>query len=147
VANPAASMMKSRLDAMRHFWRPVGAMTFDLDHTFRPVNRRKEPTSRARLISVMKTFAVSGQCPSPHFSRNTTRKDTAMKLATVALAAAIALSSTAALAQAAETAGYGTVTAPSVGTYNWPSVGTTNAVPTWRNTTISGPSPSATNFA
>ena len=66
-----------------------------------------------------------------------------MKLATVALAAAIALSSTAALAQAAGTAGYGTVTAPSVGTYNWPSVGTTNAVPTWRNTTISGPSPSA----
>jgi hypothetical protein len=65
-----------------------------------------------------------------------------MKLATVALAAAIALSSTAALAQAAGTAGYGTVTAPSVGTYNWPSVGTTNAVPTWRNTTISGPSPS-----
>ena len=66
---------------------------------------------------------------SPHFSRNTTRKNTAMKLATVALAAAIALSSTAALAQAAGTAGYGTVTAPSVGTYNWPSVGTTNAVP------------------
>ena len=66
---------------------------------------------------------------SPHFSGNTTRKDIAMKLATVALAAAIALSSTAALAQAAGTAGYGTATAPSVGTCNWPSVGTTNAVP------------------
>src|SRR5216683_2501424 len=46
----------------------------------------------------MKTFAVSGHCP-PHISRNTTRKDTAMKLATVALAAAIAIASTAAQAQ------------------------------------------------
>jgi hypothetical protein len=65
----------------------------------------------------------------PTFLTKYNLKGHGMKLATVALAAAIALSSTAALAQAAGTAGYGTATAPSVGTCNWPSVGTTNAVP------------------
>ena len=63
-----------------------------------------------------------------------------MKLATLALAAAFALSGTAAMAQSGTTFGQsvppvGTVTAPSVGSYSWPSVGTTNAVPTWSNTT------------
>ena len=63
-----------------------------------------------------------------------------MKLATRALAAAFALSATAAFAQSGTTFGQsvppvGTVTAPSLGSYTWPSVGTTNAVPTWSNTT------------
>jgi hypothetical protein len=62
-----------------------------------------------------------------------------MKLATLALATACALSGTAALAQSGTTYGQsvppvGTVTAPSIGSYSWPSVGTTNAVPTWSNT-------------
>jgi hypothetical protein len=61
-----------------------------------------------------------------------------MKLATVAFATMLVLTSTAALAQAAQgngTAGYGSVVAPSVGSYYWPSVGSTQAVPTWGNTT------------
>ncbi|RZN35927.1 hypothetical protein CWO90_01695 [Bradyrhizobium sp. Leo121] len=64
-----------------------------------------------------------------------------MKLAAIMLAGALALSSTAALAQTAGTAGYGSVVGPSVGSYYWPSVGSTNAVPTWRNTTNAGPLP------
>ena len=74
-----------------------------------------------------------------------------MKLATIALASAFALSITAALAQPGTTYGQsvtsvGTVTAPSVGSYSWPSVGTTNAVPTWSNTmpaVRSAPTPTA----
>ena len=71
-----------------------------------------------------------------------------MKLRTIALATAFALSSTAALAQAGTIYGnsgtsVGTVTAPSVGSYTWPSVGTTNAVPTWSNTGPSAPAPGA----
>jgi hypothetical protein len=63
-----------------------------------------------------------------------------MKLATIALATALALTGTAAFAQSGTTFGQsvppvGTVTAPSVGSYSWPSVGTTTAVPTWGNTT------------
>jgi hypothetical protein len=76
-----------------------------------------------------------------------------MKLATIILATAFALSSTATLAQAvtsgssvatqgqAGTAGYGSVVAPSVGSYVWPSVGSTSAVPTWRNTGPAAPLP------
>lgn len=64
-----------------------------------------------------------------------------MKLATIVMASTLALSSTAALAQAAGTSGYGSVVAPSVGSYYWPSVGSTNAVPTWSNTTNAGPVP------
>ncbi|MDI4235089.1 hypothetical protein AAFX91_35475 [Bradyrhizobium sp. 31Argb] len=68
-----------------------------------------------------------------------------MKLAAIMLATALALSSTAALAQTAAqtagTAGYGSVVAPSVGSYYWPSVGSTNAVPTWSNTTNAAPLP------
>ncbi len=70
------------------------------------------------------------------------RKDTTMKLTTIVLATAFALSGTAALAQAG-TSGYGSVVAPSVGSYVWPSVGSTNAVPTWRNTGAAAPLPSA----
>jgi hypothetical protein len=64
-----------------------------------------------------------------------------MKLAAIMLAAGVALSSTAALAQTAGTAGYGSVVGPSVGSYYWPSVGSTNAVPTWGNTTNAAPLP------
>jgi hypothetical protein len=66
-----------------------------------------------------------------------------MTPATIALAAAFALSGTAALAQQAGTSGYGSVVAPSVGSYPWPSVGATNAVPTWRNTGAAAPLPGA----
>jgi hypothetical protein len=70
-----------------------------------------------------------------------------MKLTTIALATAFALSSTAALAQGTSygtsVARVGTVTAPSVGSYTWSSVGTTNAVPTWSNTGPSTPAPGA----
>ena len=71
-----------------------------------------------------------------------------MKLTTIALATAFALSSTAVLAQSGTTYGQsgvsiGAVTAPSVGSYYWPSVGTTNAVPTWSNTGPSALAPGA----
>jgi hypothetical protein len=73
-----------------------------------------------------------------------------MKLTTIVLATAFALSGAAALAQAgtagygqAGTAGYGSVVAPSVGSYVWPSVGSTLAVPTWRNTGPAAPLPGA----
>jgi uncharacterized protein YdeI (BOF family) len=56
-----------------------------------------------------------------------------MKLTTIALATAFALTGTAALAQSAGTKGFGTVTAPSLGSFQQP-VGTTNTVPTWSNT-------------
>jgi hypothetical protein len=64
-----------------------------------------------------------------------------MKLTTIALATAFALSSTAALAQAPGLGGYGSVVAPSVGSYVAPSVGSTNVVPTWRNTGPAAPLP------
>jgi hypothetical protein len=66
-----------------------------------------------------------------------------MKLTTIVLATAFALSGAAALAQQAGTSGYGSVVQPSVGSYVWPSVGSTNAVPTWRNTGPAAPLPSA----
>jgi hypothetical protein len=67
-----------------------------------------------------------------------------MKLTTLALTTAFALTSTVALAQAAGLGGYGSVVAPSVGSYVAPSVGSTNVVPTWRNTGPAAPLPSAT---
>src|ERR1700724_2601942 len=70
------------------------------------------------------------------------KKDTLMKLTTIALATAFTLTSTFALAQAPGLGGYGTVTAPSVGSYTSPSVGTSNVVPTWRNTGPAAPLPS-----
>jgi hypothetical protein len=62
-------------------------------------------------------------------------KEKIMKLMTIALATALTLTSTFALAQPStfRTLGRGTVTAPSVGSYQHP-VGTTNVLPTWRNT-------------
>src|SRR5258708_6697553 len=68
-----------------------------------------------------------------------------MKLKTVALAVALALSSTAALAQNG-TEGYGSVVPPSVGSYPT-TVGSTNVVPTWRNTGPAAPLPSSPTFA
>src|ERR1700737_2120993 len=71
-------------------------------------------------------------------------KGPAMKLTTIALVTAFALS-TISLAQAGTYGQPGTsvgsVVAPSVGSYYWPSVGATLAVPTWSNT--SAPAPSA----
>ena len=64
-----------------------------------------------------------------------------MRLRTIALATAFALSSTVALAQAPGLGGYGSVVAPSVGSYVAPSVGSTNVVPTWRNTGPAAPLP------
>ena len=55
-----------------------------------------------------------------------------MKLTTIALATALAVSSTAALAQG-PSLGQGTVTAPSVGSYQT-TVGVSNVAPTWKNT-------------
>jgi hypothetical protein len=56
-----------------------------------------------------------------------------MKVTTIALATAFALTSTVALAQTTGTEGYGSVVAPSVGAYQ-STVGSSNVVPTWRNT-------------
>lgn len=61
-----------------------------------------------------------------------------MKVTTIALATALTLTSTLALAQTSGsettgTEGYGSVVAPSMGSYPT-SVGSTNEVPTWRNT-------------
>jgi hypothetical protein len=61
-----------------------------------------------------------------------------MKVRTIALATALALTSTVALArtnghQTLGNEGYGSVVAPSVGSYQT-SIGATNVVPTWRNT-------------
>ena len=57
-----------------------------------------------------------------------------MKLATIVLATAFALSSTFALAQAG-LSGYGSTVAPSVGSYVAPSVGSyVNETPTWSTT-------------
>src|ERR1700694_638878 len=70
-------------------------------------------------------------------------KERTMKLTTIALACAFALSSTAVLAQAPGLGGYGSVVAPSVGSYVAPSVGSTMVVPTWRNTGPAAPLPSA----
>ena len=68
------------------------------------------------------------------------KKDTAMKLTTIALATAFALTSTLALAQ---TYGGGSVVAPSVGssvnsTSTWSTPGTTGAVPGPRGGNASG---------
>ena len=69
-------------------------------------------------------------------------KGPTMKLTTIALATAFALS-TIAVAQAGSYGQSGTpvgsVVAPSVGSYYWPSVGSTLAVPTWSNTNPPAP--------
>jgi hypothetical protein len=72
-----------------------------------------------------------------------------MKLTTIVLATAFALSGTAAMAQQAGTSGYGSTVAPSVGSYAWPSVGTRSpsTVPTWSNTFNTPTSPSVSTPA
>jgi hypothetical protein len=70
-----------------------------------------------------------------------------MKLRTIALATAFALSSTAVLAQAG-LSGYGSSVAPSVGSYVAPSVGSAvNPTPTWRTTGPAAPRPSTAGNA
>jgi len=62
-----------------------------------------------------------------------------MKVATIALATVLAVSSTAALAQTTPPAtGQGVVTAPSIGAYQT-TVGVSNSVPTWKNTQGTAP--------
>ena len=56
-----------------------------------------------------------------------------MKTTMIAVATALALSSTAAMAATIVTH-VGTYNAPPIGSYNLPSVGTYNTVPTWNNT-------------
>ena len=70
-----------------------------------------------------------------------------MKVTTIALAAAFALTSTLAFAQTTGTEGYGSVVQPSVGSYAWPPVGSTLAVPTWRNTGPAATPPSSPAFS
>ena len=72
-----------------------------------------------------------------------------MKLSTIVLATAFALSGTAALAQQAGTSGFGSAVAPSVGSSALPSVGTRSpgTVPTWGNTFNSPTSPSVSTPA
>ena len=69
-----------------------------------------------------------------------------MKVTTIALATALTLTSTLALAQTTGTEGYGSVVAPSVGSYST-TVGSTNVVPTWRNTGPATALPSNPTFA
>jgi len=56
-----------------------------------------------------------------------------MKVTTIVLATAFALTSTVALAQTTGTEGYGSVVAPSVGSYQ-STVGASNVAPSWKNT-------------
>jgi hypothetical protein len=67
-----------------------------------------------------------------------------MKLRTIALATAFALSSTFALAQAG-LSGSGSSVAPSVGSSVGQSAGSTNQIPTFNNPSPSGPMPRAGN--
>lgn len=70
-----------------------------------------------------------------------------MKVTTIALATAFALTSTLAFAQTTGTEGYGSVVQPSVGSYAWPPVGSTLAVPTWRNTGPAAIPPGSSAFS
>ena len=106
--------------------------------------------SSARRSRQIETSVIADGLVVPIYLEDDEKGPT-MKLTTMALATAFALSSTAVLAQSETTYGQsgvsiGTVTAPSVGSYYWPSVGTTNAVPTWSNTgprVSSAPAPGA----
>ena len=70
-----------------------------------------------------------------------------MKLTTIALATALALSSSAALAQATYAPSIGSVVAPSVGSYVAPAVGSYMNQPTWSNTGPAAPLPSSPALA
>ena len=69
-----------------------------------------------------------------------------MKLTTIALATALALTSSAALAQATYAPSIGSV-APSVGSYVAPAVGSYMNQPTWSNTGPAAPLPSSPALA
>ncbi len=66
-----------------------------------------------------------------------------MKLTTIVLATALALTSSAALAQATYAPSIGSVVAPSVGSYVAPAVGSYMNQPTWSNTGPAAPLPSS----
>jgi hypothetical protein len=70
-----------------------------------------------------------------------------MKLTTIALATALALTSSAALAQATYAPSIGSVVAPSVGSYVAPAVGSYMNQPTWSNTGPAAPLPSSPALA
>jgi len=65
-----------------------------------------------------------------------------MKITTIALATALALTSSAALAQATYAPSIGSHVAPSVGSYVAPAVGSYMSQPTWSNTGPAAPLPS-----
>jgi hypothetical protein len=69
-----------------------------------------------------------------------------MKVTTIAMATALALTSSAAMAQMRGTGGYGSVVQPSLRSYPAP-VGSTNVVPRWRNTGPAAPLPSGPALA
>jgi hypothetical protein len=70
-----------------------------------------------------------------------------MKLTTIALATALALTSSAALAQATYAPSIGSVVAPSVGSYVAPAVGSYMNQPTWSNTGSAAPLPNSPALA
>jgi hypothetical protein len=70
-----------------------------------------------------------------------------MKLTTIAFATALALTSSAALAQATYAPSIGSVVAPSVGSYVAPAVGSYMNQPTWRNTGPAAPLPGSAALA
>src|ERR1700682_2049384 len=70
-----------------------------------------------------------------------------MKLTTIAFASALALISSAALAQATYAPSIGSVVAPSVGSYVAPAVGSYMNQPTWSNTGPAAPLPSSPALA
>ena len=75
------------------------------------------------------------------------RRRRAMKLTTIAFATALALTSSAALAQATYAPSIGSVVAPSVGSYVAPAVGSYMNQPTWSNTGPVAPPPSSAALA
>ena len=70
-----------------------------------------------------------------------------MKITTIALATALALTSSAALAQATYAPSIGSVVAPSVGSYAAPAVGSYMNQPTWSNTGPAALLPSSSALA
>jgi hypothetical protein len=70
-----------------------------------------------------------------------------MKITTIALATALALTSSAALAQATYAPSIGSVVAPSVGSYAAPAVGSYMNQPTWSNTGPAAALPSSPALA
>src|SRR6267143_2157191 len=87
-------------------------------------------------------FSGNGEILSYVKSRRRT-----MKITTIALATALALTSSAALAQATYAPSIGSVVAPSVGSYVAPAVGSYMNQPTWSNTGPAAPLPGSPALA